>query len=78
MGGYQLEVVQNGLEAGERELVSVQNTSVVHCERRTNISQVSTEAVIGPEPPARIKKKPPARIKLHKRWCLCVHAMNCA
>ena len=56
VGGYQLELVQNGLEAGGRELVSVQNTSVLHCERRTNIRQVSTEAVVGPEPPARIKK----------------------
>lgn len=68
-GGYRSESVQNGLEAGERELVSVQNTSVLHCEPRPNISQVSTGAVVGPEPPAR---------KLHKRWSLCVHTMNCA
>lgn len=53
VGGYRSESVQNGLEAGERELVSVQNSSALHCERRPNISQSSTGAVVGPEPPAR-------------------------
>ena len=46
------ELVQNGLETGGKEFVSVQDTSSLQYERRTHVSQVSRGGVpVRSEPP---------------------------